>query len=381
MLTSLQIQNFKNLNLNLEFQKNIVLIHAPNGSGKTNLLEAIYYSISGTSFKTNSDSEIINWDLDTKLRYFNLIAEFNDSEDISSKQIYFQIGSDRSSTRNKKVLKVNTRSTTPSKFRSDQVAIVFAPESIDLISNSPEIRRDEIDNFGKLYYPNYEKTYSSWKNVLKNRNKLLQLHSTQERDKKLFDYWTDRFIELSKDIVKARIEGLNIIATESEYFAESIYHELPNDKKALVSTDIVFDIRYISKSDVLKKVDTYSLDLGKKLKDNYEKESILETTLYGPHRDDIALSLGNFDIRNSGSRGQQRLASLVLKLSQLKLLKDIGKEPYLILDDIPSELDIEHIKKLEKVLTKLDSQIFITATEQDKFDSKFLKEIQTIDLI
>jgi len=114
--------------------------------------------------------------------------------------------------------------------------------------------------------------------------------------------------------------------------------------------------------DVLREI------FANKLIENLRRDLAQKTTTIGPHRDDLAVFFGDKDVRSFGSQGQQRIASISLKLCELYILKNrLKKDPVLLLDDVLSELDIDRWKKLVDVINN-KSQTFVTSTNSSYFD-------------
>lgn len=119
----------------------------------------------------------------------------------------------------------------------------------------------------------------------------------------------------------------------------------------------------------------------KKFRDKRDVEIKLSSTIYGPHRDDIEFYLNDINLKFYGSQGQQRLAVLVLKLSELEIFKRYrDSTPILLLDDIFSEIDKGKRENLLKYINK-DIQTIITTTEIDNVDENFLKKLNYFKLI
>ena len=128
------------------------------------------------------------------------------------------------------------------------------------------------------------------------------------------------------------------------------------------------------------KAETLKKELTAMLEDNFDKELKLKTTLYGPHRDDFDFILNGQNLKNYGSQGQQRVAVITLKLSEIEILKDYKQtSPIVLLDDVFSELDIQ---KGESLLTNIkhDCQVIITTTDLDSIDKSLLENAKLINI-
>jgi len=372
MLRKIKIYNYKNLNTELTFDNRITLIIAKNGAGKTNTLEAIYYSTNGFDFKKTADLLSINSNSIEK--EFSIGADF-ELENKNHSQIFKSI-TFTAKNRATKHLKVNGKSRLGIEYSKDTRAVIFSPESIDLITSGPDLRRAEIDNLLCLKSKEYHKLFLEFNNTLKNRNKYLKSISknypnlTQINDK-VYEFWTVRFLENADAIYQARILAINKISELSNNIAP-VYHFGSN----------IFELKYIQKSLSSNSSENYRDTLSHVIKSNFLKESVNGTSLYGPHRDDISVLLNDFTLRDFGSRAQQRIASFIIKLAEIEFLEiDNDKKEIdnlLLLDDLPSELDELHIRNIEVELQKSKLQIILTATSDKYFSEEFKKNAQLI---
>ncbi|QQR93240.1 DNA replication/repair protein RecF [bacterium] len=360
MLKSVSIQNYKNLQIsNLELGDRLNLFVAENGYGKTNLLEAIYYLTNGFAFRKVSDEVSINLDFDSSIythKFFNVTGEYSSHNEVIQKQVYFEKGE-----RIKKLTRINEKHKTKSEFRSKIVATIFSPESIDLISDSAEVRRSEIDDFAKLYYPDYEEKLIKFNLTLRNRNKVLKLASKSDVPENFSNdikFWTEQFLEISEEVIKTRLQVLDLIKPKVGEIAKQIYHFENN----------IFELNYISRYKADK------LELKKLLNTSTEKEKVLGQTMYGPQKDDVQVLLNSQDLRSFGSRGQMRLASFIIKVAFYELFQEAGYSSILLLDDLPSELDEKHLRNVEDfLLNNLTSQAILTAASGIEYSDEFKK--------
>ena len=126
---------------------------------------------------------------------------------------------------------------------------------------------------------------------------------------------------------------------------------------------------------------TLILDIKPFIETNIDKEIRAGMTLYGPHREDFSLYLNNKNIKEYGSRGQQRLGAFCLKLSQWTKLKEmLSSSPILLLDDLFSELDNHVRENLQNFLLSLSSQMILTSHSREEFNPAFLKSVNEISL-
>lgn len=374
MLQHISIKNYKNIEKDISFESPITLIVAENGQGKTNILEAIYYVTNGFDFQKTSDFDSINFSSSDKI--FQISARYSLSSKNNSatvKELTFQ-----KKTNTSKKFKVDDKSKSQVEFGRYSKAIVFAPESIDLVSGSAEIRRLEIDHFCSLYFEKYSRLLIEFRQTLKSRNKqmmLLQKRYGMDIENaakdQVYKFWTSRFIDLSDEIVKFRLEILQLLNDKCKNISH-IYHFDENK----------FDLIYEFKS--LEVIDDYKTSLHQKIEESLLKELMRGTSLYGPHRDDVSVKLNNKLLREYGSRGQQRIASFMIKHAETEILEtsnlDNASDNILLLDDLPSELDSRHLQNIENLLLEMKLQIIMTSTSTEHFSKNFLEKVKIIEI-
>lgn len=331
-IKSIKLKNFRNYNeLEAKFNKKVNFFIGQNAQGKTNLLESIYITSVGKSFRTNKDSEIIGFGK----QYSSVKAEFireNDEKDIDI--IIENTG--------KKFVKVDSIKIKKSSQLLDNVYIViFSPEDLKIVKEEPEKRRKFIDRELCQIKPAYYESLSNYKKVLMQRNAYLKEETS---DPSILDIWDMQLSEYGRRVMKYRsefIEKLNLISSE-------IHKKITDGREKL-------QLRY--NPNIYFKDDIY--EILKKSRDNDLKQ---RTTTRGPHKDDMELFIDGINARNFGSQGQQRTCALSLKLAEINIIEEeTGEKPILLLDDVMSELDMQRQEFLIKSLS--DIQMFITTTE------------------
>ncbi len=341
-LSKLLLQNFRSYPEKLiEFDPKLNLILGPNGSGKTNILESIFLLAAGKSFRSSSQSKLINWnDFFTSVRV-KLINDQNETSEIEIKLIKDQTG--RSATVSRKFL-IDKVEKPRKKYIGIFKTVIFHPEDIRLINGSPTRRRDFLDEIFLQTEWRYAQALSQYNKALKHRNELLdQIRDGRSNQSELF-YWDQTLIKNSAIIHNFRA---NFVHSANSFFQN---HTDPQIK-------LIFLNYHPSILTEEKLAKIYQLDLHR------------GCTQIGPHRDDFSFNNNIFstDDKNLafwGSRGQQRLAVLAIRLAQINYLEKTYKDkPVLLLDDIFSELDPEH----QKIVVSLcqDYQTIFTAAEPE----------------
>ena len=331
-IENIKIQNFRNYKLlNLKFNKGINIIYGKNGQGKTNLLESIYVLSLTKSHKSFIDSNLIK-----KNEAFAIIKGKLKKDNISKNlEIYI-------SEKEKKLKVDNIEEKKISNYTSIMNTIIFYPEDLEIIKGSPILRRK---------YMNVElsQLYSSYLEILNDYNKLLKMRND--------------FFKKLKD----------------NYYNQ-LYLEQLNDYYIKISI-LIYKIKY--KSNI--NLDTNNSDelydnMKNKIDSAFNVEKKLKTTLIGPNRDDLEFYIDEKNLKLYGSQGQQRMAILALKLSEIELFKNVkGEYPILLLDDVFSELDRKKRNNLLKYI-KEDIQTFITTTDLSLISRKLINNSITIEI-
>lgn len=359
ILKTIKIRNFRNYsNLDLKLSDGINIIYGNNGQGKTNILESIYVLALTKSHRSFIDSALIKEGMESALIKGTLKKDISYNLEIllnKSKKIV-KIDNDKVPTRTDYIEKMNV--------------IIFSSEDLDLIKGSPKERRKYINIQLSQLSINYYSALNDFNKLIKIRNESLKkLNNNEQIDQNYFNILTDYIINKSVFIYQMRskyIERLNAICPK-------IFKEISNSKD--------FNIKYKPSIEITDyKKDSIKKVLEKSFKDNYEKEIASKTTLYGPHRDDFDFCIGNNSLRDYGSQGQQKMAVISLKLSEIEVFTDYKKtSPIILLDDVFSDLDIT---KKNNLLKHIDSnmQVIITTTDLESINKKILKKSNIIHI-
>lgn len=338
IIKSLTLENYRNYDhLNLDFDNGINILYGNNAQGKTNILESIYLSGTTKSHKSSKDKEIIKFEQDDSyIRSYFLKNNIDYKIDINLR-------------RNKsKLISINGSAI---KKASELLGIVniifFSPEDLSIIKNGPGERRRFIDSelcqLDKVYLYNL----SNYNKIVNQRNILLKDILVHPELIDTLDVWDSQLFSLGSKIIERRIEFINQIND----IIFDIHGKLSGDKEKI-------EIKY--EPNVI--IDEYE----KKLIMNRDRDIRFKITSVGPHRDDFSFYINQLDTKKYGSQGQQRTVALSLKLSEIKLVKDVtGNTPILLLDDVLSELDS---KRQNYLLNSIgDIQTIITCTGLDEF--------------
>ncbi len=338
-INKIKLQNFRNYNeQEINFNENINIFYGNNAQGKTNILEAIFLSSFGKSFRTNKEKEMIKLD-----------------ENFAKIDIYFQKknidGKIKISIADKKIIFVNDiKIKKLSELIGNINIVIFTPDDMNILKEGPSKRRRFLDMMISQVKPNYIHILNNYLKTLEQRNNYLKQNNINET---MIEVWDEKLVEYGYLIYKYRNE-----------FIEKISEKITNIHKEIANEDI--SIKYIS--DCSNKE-----EFKNKLKKNITIDKIKKYTSVGCHRDDFKVFINNKEVNIYGSQGQSRTAILSLKLSELEVINDeIGEYPILLLDDFMSELDETRIKNFLKRVKNI--QVIITCTKKINIENcKFFK--------
>lgn len=342
-IKSIAIKNYRNYEImKLEFDQKLNIIIGDNAQGKTNLLEAIYVSGFGKSFRTAKDSDLVSFGKEIA----NVKIELQKDNGL------LEIIEYRINDKSKKEFLINGVNITKiSELLGTMNIILFYPDDLKLIKESPVERRKflnrELSHISKIYCADI----IDYNKILIQRNELLKkiLYKPEFRD--LIDVWDEQLTDKGARIILRRkkfIEDLNVISRK-------IHADVTKNKEIL-------NVAYITTIKNMENYDTIKSDLMIKLRKSIDTDIRRGYTSVGPHRDDIETTINGINIKSFGSQGQQRTAALSLKLSEIEIIKnDVGEYPILLLDDVMSELDVNRQKDL--IYTLMNVQTIITTTD------------------
>ena len=336
ILKTLRVQNFRtHSDFILEIGEKSTLISGANGSGKTSLLEAIYFALQGTSFRS-SDKEILRNDGSSWFR-----IDLKDSKD-SLRTIIFNNAVQKS----KKQFLVDGNKKTRLSANLRIPVVLFEPDDLQLLSGSPTRRRNFLDYFLSQIFPSFQLALTRYNKALKQRNNLLKRDNVSKDE--LFP-WNLMLAEYGAEIISKRQDFLELLNSK----IEEVYFEISGVKDEI---EIDYLGEKVSKNEILAI-----------LSENIERDKILGYTNFGPHKHDIQFIFNKKPAQNVASRGENRSLVLALKFIETDILSDLtSKRPIVLLDDVFSELDDDRQKLLTKHFSKY--QTIITSTNEIKVE-------------
>ena len=347
-IRSITLSDFRNYeSKSFDFSDGVTVIAGENARGKTNLLEAIYLLGVGESFRAKRTEEMV--------RFEQELGRVSGEVPLSKKDVInLEVMVNGGMVMGKIVNKRKYLMDGVSRRRKDILGylplVLFRPEDVDLISGAPDLRRKFLDRLMIQVDKVYEHSLSTYEQALRRRNRILDAVRDGTASRYSLAFWDGLLIKHGQVIQDKRREltdYINSLFEKSELFRK---------------LKIVYDLSVISESRMAQYADA---------------EVAVGYTLVGPHKDDLIIKEGTRDLSIYGSRGEQRMAVLALKMGEIYYLEEKGKKKAtLLLDDIFSELDEEHKQEVLRVMS--GRQVIVTTADEE--DLLMFKKAEIIKL-
>ncbi len=351
----IKVENFRNIAFaDVEFCEGTNVLLGENAQGKTNLLESIYMTSLGKSFRQGNDRDVIKFGEEyarIENTYFDGIRDTNISMRLFADRRMKQIEQNG--------IKVKKTSDMVGGFK----VVLFCPEHLSIVKEGPSVRRSFLDVALSQIRPLYMRSLQRYNLILKQRNALIK---SADGDRSSFNSTIDLFSDqLAREA--AIITGYRVKYIDSlKKYVSECFSDMTNDRESP-------RLEYISSSklteddcrDEKKCYDAYLELYGSR----HEREIAAESTLWGIHKDDIEIYLNGNRARIFASQGQQRSLSLALKLAEGEIIKQDsgGDYPIFLFDDVLSELDSGRRSYLLSSLS--GKQVIMTSCEKKDINS------------
>ena len=342
-----KVVNFRNITeAEVTFGEGVNVLSGENAQGKTNLLEAIFFSAIGKSFRTNHEDEMIR----LGESFAEVSIDFTDSVREQNLTVRLMNGKRRRIEHNR--VRLSRVSEVVGLLRT----VLFCPEHLSLVKDGPGERRAFLDVAVSQLYPVYLKALQNYNRILAQRNKLIRdADKNPEAFRQTVEFWSEQLAAESAVVAGYRqnyirrldpvVRELFCEMTDGKEKPELIYEPSPR-----MDGETVAD-REKTKERVLEQ-----------LMNNHERELAAGTTLWGVHKDDLHVRLNGNDARSFASQGQQRSVALAMKLAEGEICREeCGEIPVFLFDDVFSELDASRRNYLASKLT--GRQVIITSCE------------------
>ena len=348
IVKSLSVNHFRNFeSTEIKFNDRLNIIIGDNGQGKTNIIEALYLLSEGESFRYSKNENLI------QLKHPQALIR----ADILHNDLDFKLTM-RINERKKELL-VNDKATSHNKLEKFSV-VLFSPESLNIIKESSDERRNLADQLVEQTTKNGLFLIREYKKALKTRNRILKDISEEKINfqigKDTLDSLNVSFLKLAAELTYLRISTLNEIKPEVEKALNNIHF----------SNSVKFNYNYL-----ISDVDHKDSELGKITEFLQKRMQELEVaelksgvSLVGPHKHDISFVYNGNDSRFYCSQGQQRSIILAYKMAQIVYHYRVHMfYPLLLLDDVLSELDLTKQESLISTLNQTETQTFVSTTD------------------
>ncbi|MBO7578419.1 MAG: DNA replication/repair protein RecF [Prevotella sp.] len=351
ILNRLSIINYKNIQeatLTLSPKMNCFI--GPNGTGKTNILDAVYYLSFCRSAYTSVDSQVIRHDQD----FFVVEGDYtddrsklgDDQDELHKLSIY--CGMKRGT---KKHFKCNKKEYKRLSQHIGLIPLIFvSPADTYLVDGGGEERRRLMDMVISQYDNLYLDALNRYNKALQQRNTLLKME--EEPDLELMRIWEEQMAAEGEVIYQKR----NAFVQELIPVFQQIYQQISDDRETV-------SLRYVSHGQRGSLLEVIQHDRM--------KDRAVGYSLHGVHRDDLEMLLGDYPMRREGSQGQLKTFVIAMKLAQFSFLKRTCSQttPLLLLDDIFDKLDAHRVERIVNLVASEEyGQIFITDTNREHLD-------------
>ena len=348
-INKLALTNFRSYpSLEINLSPGVTTFIGDNGSGKTNIAEALIYLSFLSSHRVSSNAPLIT------LGSQQAIIRAEIERDDRVLQIDLEINATKANR-----ARINGNPTRSQREILGACQIVyFSPEDLDLVRGEPGTRRDFLDRLLITRAPRLAGVISDYERVIKQRNALLKTRASTSA----LVPWNEQLIKFGAQLTAERI---SLIEALNPWVSKN-YANLNEVKPASIAYKC-------STEGVTNNTDTNIEALSRRLEEVAYQEIERGVSLIGPHRDDLHLQLGDFPAKGYASHGESWSMAISLRIGSFNLLKSEGTEPILILDDVFAELDTSRRNQLMSV-TQLAEQTIITAAVESDLPKELLTE-------
>lgn len=374
-LKNLHLYSFRNYtDQTVQFKAQKTIIVGNNAQGKSNLLEAVELLATLKSHRVSRDRELILEDSHTG----QIVATLERSYGTSELALILRNSGRRTVLINQEPLRRHLD------FLGVLNAVQFSSLDLELVRGSPEVRRNWVDTLLIQLEPVYSHILQQYNQILRQRNALLKEIRKKETAKPNEEIIIDK---ISSDLSQLKLWDLQLAEAGSRVtrrrarvieritpFAQA-WHSSISGKTEVLQIKYTPNVAWLEDNPI--QVQQAFLD---KIEQRRIAEQQLGTSVVGPHRDEIELTINHTPAKSYGSQGQQRTLVLALKLAELKLLEEIiGEPPLLLLDDVLAELDANRQNQLLEAIQDR-FQTLITTTHLNSFDAQWLKSSQILSV-
>jgi DNA replication and repair protein RecF len=363
--------------LDLELNPAGLALYGANASGKSTLLEAIAMLATTRSARSGGEREVVNWRSGEDFGFppfARVRGQVERKDDVVDLEIALQLDANGNGSL-QKAIRLNGRNVRAMDAVGSLKTVLFAPEDVALVSGPPSGRRRYLDLMISQVDGRYLRALSRYNKILEQRNSLLKslgregASATSPVVQAQLAFWDEELIAFGSRIVARRLQSVRRLAAHAVIrfatFAEA--HQLTIEFRPSVDDHSCQAAADAGDLETIQAV--ISRTFAGRLQELRRDELRRGVSLVGPHRDDFAMAIDGIDVATFGSRGQQRLAVVALKLAETDLMmEESGEHPVILLDDVLSELDPRRRGALTTAVTELAAQVIVTATDVETID-------------
>ncbi|NOK58318.1 MAG: Recombinational DNA repair ATPase RecF [Chloroflexi bacterium AL-W] len=381
-VAQLSLRDFRNYErLELDLSSGVTLLYGPNAAGKTTILEALFYLATTRSPRTSTDREIVRWDAQGDIGvppFAQLRCAVQRHDGAVRLEVLVQrrmaeeghlLGT------SVKTVRVDRKAVRAMDLVGHLRVVLFTPADLALVSGGPAERRQYLNVMLSQLDGRYLRTLSHFNKVVQQRNSLLRSWREGRRPVRSateeLEFWNQELSRAGAYIIHERLKAVQ----ELNGIVGPLFQQVTAKPAPLIGA-YQSTVAGIATDAIYHTVVDAFLSQLKRLRD---EEIGRGQTLVGPHRDDLVLTMGDVSVGTYGSRGQQRAATLALKLGEAAMMEArAGESPVLLLDDVLSELDAIRQAHVLEVIRRPEQQTIVTATGMSEFDGAFLARARTI---
>ena len=360
-LTRLALSDFRSYGATeLRPEPGLTLVSAPNGTGKTNLLEAIHVAITGRSHRATLDADLVRHGAD----FARVVLELAGGTGAGGALVELIIPGAEPPAGIKKRLSVNGVPRRTSSLAEVARAVLFRPEEMLLLVGSPGERRRFLDGIVAQRDRRAARDLVEVARILSQRNALLRAIRAEEAPLESLVFWDEQLALVGARVMRARLAVLEELRARIGPLHDAV--AAPGERGASVELVYVDALKEAwpergDAADRLPDDEELAAAYRRRIREARQKEAWNGVSLVGPQRDDLRAELGGRDVAAHASRGQQRTIILAMKLAETDLLGTDGPRPIVLLDDVFSELDPDRAERLSGLLTARGQVIVTTA--------------------
>jgi DNA replication and repair protein RecF len=334
-VVSVQLRDFRTYSrAEAHLGEGLTVVHGPNGVGKSNLLEALYFGCTGRSPRTRNERELIRFDAQAT----RVVVQLADDSDAHELSVGFEPGQPKRMSSDgapvERLLDVETR----------PLLSVFLPERLELLKGPPAVRRAHLDQFLAAVWPARSADRRAYTRVLSQRNALIGGIRAGRASRETISTWDRQLARHALTLREHRLAAVQLLAAP---FVE---------RASQLGLTGAASLDYRPRSRAAD-VDEFVAELQARLPGDLERGF----STHGPHRDELAILRDGRELRLYGSQGEQRLALLALLLAERTVLAhERLRTPLMLLDDVMSELDSDRRELLARELSTGGQSVIAT---------------------